>query len=215
MKDQLHINFEEELPEGYRAAYEIDAEKFKTQLLINLAALGLAAVAAAAVLPGLHPIRTFADYLSSGSGFGPVIRWLLIFLTVSLAYVVLHELTHGLAYKLLTGRKLSFGISGSVAYCGVRGIKVYRKAAMISLVAPFAVFNIVFLTGVLLPLSPAVRLFFAIMFIVHFSGCVGDLYDLMLYLFKYRDPRTLMEDTGPKQIFYVPEEREKETQNEN
>ena len=37
----------------------------------------------------------------------------------------------------------------------------------------------------------------------HLSGCIGDLYNLGLLLFKFRDPSVLREDTGPKQIYYT------------
>ena len=40
---------------------------------------------------------------------------------------------------------------------------------------------------------------------IHIGGCVGDLYDAALYLFRFRDPLTLMRDTGPKQSFYLRE----------
>jgi len=211
VKDKLHVNFEDELPEGYKVAYQLDATDFKTQLFMNLGALGLAVIAGAAVLPWIHPVTTFRDFISDNYGnFAPVLSRMVVFIILSLVYIVLHELTHGAAYKLLTGRKLSFGFSGTVAYCGVRGIKVYRKAALIALLAPFVVFNILFLAGVFLLSKPFDRLLSAIMFVVHFSGCVGDLYDTALYLFKFRDPRTLMEDTGPKQVFYVPEEASEE-----
>ena len=44
-----------------------------------------------------------------------------------------------------------------------------------------------------------------VIFSLHVSGCVGDLYDAALYLFRFRDPLTLMRDTGPKQSFYLRE----------
>ena len=37
----------------------------------------------------------------------------------------------------------------------------------------------------------------------HFGGCSGDIYDLLLYVFKFKDETTLMIDTGPKQVFYT------------
>ena len=44
---------------------------------------------------------------------------------------------------------------------------------------------------------------FALLLAVHIGGCVGDLYDAGLYRFRFRRPDTLMQDTGPKQTFYV------------
>ena len=68
-------------------------------------------------------------------------------------------------------------------------------------------------TLILLPLTVLLynvsRLYFlvcGVLFSIHFGGCVGDLYVIGLFLFRFRDPRTLMNDTGPKQTFYVPEQ---------
>jgi len=41
-------------------------------------------------------------------------------------------------------------------------------------------------------------------FALHLGGCSGDIYITYLLLKKYRDPRTLMNDTGPKMTLYVP-----------
>ena len=38
---------------------------------------------------------------------------------------------------------------------------------------------------------------------LHIGGCAGDLYDTRLYFTRFRDPMTLMRDTGPAQTFYV------------
>ena len=103
----------------------------------------------------------------------------------------------------MTGRKLTFGLSFSVAYCGVPDIFVYRKKAVMSLLAPFIVFDILYGIGALaLPLVID-RCFCAILLMIHAGGCVGDLYDTWLYLTRFRDPSVLMKDTGPKQTFYV------------
>ena len=57
----------------------------------------------------------------------------LVFFLMLVLYILLHELVHGAAYKLLTGRKLTFGLTLSVAYCGVPDIFVYRNAALAAL----------------------------------------------------------------------------------
>ena len=49
------------------------------------------------------------------------------------------------------------------------------------------------------------RFYAALLLALHLGGCIGDLYDAWLYLFRFRDPATLMQDTGPKQTFYVKE----------
>lgn len=90
-----------------------------------------------------------------------------------------------------------------MAYCGVPDIFVYRSAALTALLAPFVVFTVVFLLAVLLIADPVSRYMAAFLLATHLGGCAGDLYDTGLYLFRFRDPTTLMQDTGPKQTFYT------------
>ncbi len=197
MEKKAGKHYETELPAGFRAVYSIDATNKKTVIIMNLAAL---LIAVAVVL--LHMLLL---------GFGTVIRrfrftvWqLLLFLGVALVYVVLHELVHGLVYWLFTGRKLKFGFTGTVAYCGVPDIYVYRTASMCAVIAPFAVFLVIFALGFILLKDPAMKILAAMLQAIHVSGCVGDLFNFGLYLFRFRDPRTLMRDPGPAQTFYLP-----------
>ena len=129
-----------------------------------------------------------------------------VFCVALIAYLFLHELVHGAAYKLLTGAKLTFGldIKSSIAFCGVPDIYVYRKTALIALLAPFCVF---LLPAVLMFILPGAwdRLLVMVFISCHVGGCTGDLYDAFLYLFRLRDPATLMNDTGPRQTFYMKE----------
>ena len=169
-------SYETELPEGYSEAYTVDAKKGKTVLLMNLAK---------------NYFENY-DFLHS-----------IILIVAMLLYIVLHELTHGAAYKLTTGRKLTFGFTLSVAYCGVPDIYVYRKAAMTALLAPFVVFTPVFLIPSFLFANAWDKFYCAVLLAMHIGGCAGDLYDTILYIFKFRSPDTLMRDTGPKQTFYT------------
>jgi len=188
-------HYEKELPAGYREAFAIDAADKKTGLRLNLLAavltVGLLAALALIIRPG-----SLLEGMSIVRGLGVVVTML--------AYIVLHELVHGAAYKLLTGEKLTFGFTATVAYCGVPHIYVYRTTALISLLAPFCVFTLVF-GGLTLALAqPWDKMCAALLLAIHVGGCAGDLYDAYLYMTRFRDPRTLMRDTGPKQTFYLP-----------
>ena len=187
-------HYETELPAGYREAFTIDAANKKTGVTLNLVA---AVIMVAAMIPAILIIRP--GNILEGFSFS---RYLITFGGL-LVYLVLHELVHGAAYKLLTRQKLTFGLTATVAYCGVPNIYVYRRASMISLLAPFCVFTVVF--GLLTALLQNAwdKTFAAAVLAIHLGGCVGDLYDTGLYLFRFRDPGTLMRDTGPKQTFYV------------
>ncbi len=187
-------NFEKELPEGYVEAKVVDAKNPKFLLLMNLAALLMAAVCLVLAIVLIRPFE--APTSDNGTH-------LMIMFAAMIVYIVLHEVVHGIAYKLQTGEKLTFGLSLTVAYCGMPHIYVYRRAAMIAVLAPFLLFSLLFGAAILIFSDPWDRFYAAILFAVHFSGCVGDLYCAILYLVKFRDPTTLMRDTGPKQSFYI------------
>ena len=187
-------HFETDLPAEYREAFTIDAASKKTGVTLNLVA---AVIMAAVLIPAILIIRP--GNILEGFSFS---RYLITIGTL-LVYLVLHELVHGAAYKLLTRQKLTFGFTATVAYCGVPDIYVYRRASMIALLAPFCVFTVVFGLAVALLQDPWDKTFAAAVLAIHLGGCVGDLYDTGLYLFRFRDPGTLMRDTGPRQTFYV------------
>ena len=194
-----HKDFEFEVPEGYKEVYHIDASDKKTGIRLTLGAFVIVAVVIALLF-------VFADLKQFDRSRLMVydITWIVLMLV----YIVIHELTHGAVYKALTHQKLTFGITWSTAFCGVPNIYTYRRTALLSLVAPLTIWTIV-----LLPLTIWLRsvdmgwyLVCGLIFAVHISGCVGDMFVTWLFLSKFRDPRTLMRDTGPAQWIYVPEE---------
>ena len=126
-------DYELELPTGYESALIIDATDKKFALRMNLAAI---VPIVPALLLARRMLRNVSVELSA--------RKMLLFIGAMLAYIVLHELLHGIAYRLLTHRRLSFGLKLTCAYCGVPDIYCYRRTALISLLAPFTVFTIVF-----------------------------------------------------------------------
>ena len=196
-------NYYKELPEGYKEAMVVDAKAKKTSVIFTLSSFVLTA---AILLPVLF----------SFGGLGALIeeygrkRMLIadaVFLVCVVSYIVLHELVHGAAYKAMTHQKLTFGMTLTVAFCGVPDIYTSRKTALVALLAPFLTFS-----AILIPLTiwffsfnMLYYLLSGILFAVHFGGCIGDLYMTALLLFKYKDPRTLINDTGPKQTIYLPE----------
>lgn len=190
-------NFFTELPQGYAEVYSLDAKNGKTALVMNVVGL---VMALAVILPCILCVnireRVRADYIV-----------LIVFVVCILAYFVAHELVHGAAYKILTGRKLVFGMTLSVAFCGVPDIYVTRRTALIALIAPFAVFSVLFsaLAAWLYFFNAAYYLVIVTILGLHFGGCVGDLYTFLLLIFRLKDKRLLMRDTGPKQAFYLPE----------
>ena len=204
MKSQ---NFERELPSGYKLVKHINAKDVKLGLIFNgVCLLLIAAVLALAWIPLIG--RDLSVFLSDEEDLISLLVAWVVLIVVMILYIVLHEMAHGTAYKALTGEKLTFGMSWSCAFCGVPSIYTYRRTAIISLIAPLTVFGVIFLplTVWLYFVNPIYYLLSAFMLGMHLGGCSGDIYCTLLFLFKYKDKKTLMRDTGPQQYLYVPEE---------
>lgn len=190
----MNKNYETELPDGYTEAYVIDAVNAKTALHINIASLIVAAVLIIVSALIIKPHDFFGEY-SLARNF--------ILIAAVFVYIVLHELAHGAAYKIQTRCKLRFGFNLSVAYCGTPDIYVYRRCALIALLTPFVMFIPVFLIPAFVFSNAWDRFYAMLLFSLHVSGCIGDLFDTFLYLFRFTSPDVLMRDTGPKQTFYT------------
>ncbi|MBR2651180.1 MAG: DUF3267 domain-containing protein [Clostridia bacterium] len=207
MEKSRNKNFEKELPEGFREALHVDAREAKFGIIFNLISIAvLAAVMVLAVLSLRAGGKLSLDMLEMEPPL-LLLAYLVLFVSM-IAYVVLHELVHGIAYKALTGERLTFGMSWSCAFCGVPNIYTYKRCALISVLAPFTVFNILFIPAlaVLYFVSPLYYLICAFIFGLHFGGCSGDLYVTYLLLVRFRGKKTLMRDTGPEQFFYTADE---------
>ncbi len=212
-------DFYYELPDGYRADKTVDAKNKKIGILMNIAAIIIMIVVyiltdfiACGRLTVTDVFRDLSeDEDFAGWYLGSVLLPLIIFLAASFVYLVLHELTHGVAYKLLTGEKLTFGITWSAAYCGVPNLYVGKRTALIALLSPFILFSAIFICAITFTGETMTGFLLKLLFAEHFGGCVGDLYDTFLLTFKYRKG-CLMNDDGPKQVFYVYEENDLEKQ---
>lgn len=207
MKSTKPRNFEDELPAGYRQALYINAKSAKFGIVFNLLALAVEVVImmCAVLLLRLKGATLLSVFEESSSQI-----WIgyIVLLASMFAYIVLHELVHGIAYKALTGERLTFGISWSCAFCGVPKIFTYRRTAIIATASPLAVFTLIFIPILILTyiFSPLYFLITALVSAVHFGGCCGDIYVLYLLGIRFKDKRTLVRDTGPEQFFYVPNE---------
>jgi hypothetical protein len=73
----------------------------------------------------------------------------------------------------------------------------------ITTLAPFVVFSIAFIIPLFFIKDNAIYVIMSILLGVHIGGCIGDLYCAVLMLFKYHKKNLLINDTGPKQTFYV------------
>lgn len=195
-------NFETSLPDGYVLVKHVDAKH--NGKLITIYSL-LSFVPFLIILPLLVfiAIMTAQDDIAFGNDF---VIALMIGCWGYILYIILHELTHGITYKCYTGQKLTFGLTLTVAFCGVPHIFVRKRASIAALVMPFAVFSVIFLglTVGLWFISPIYGIVAGSVFALHLGGCVGDLHWIIMYLTKFRKCDTLMQDTGPEQWLYIP-----------
>ncbi|MBE6638935.1 MAG: DUF3267 domain-containing protein [Ruminococcaceae bacterium] len=193
-------NFEFELPQGYQPVFHIDAQNIKTGIILNAIAVVILFLTIAIALILLMPLSVATVF--------PLLFWgLTLSLIPIIIYMILNELIHGIAYKSLTGQKLTFGISWSCAFCGVPNIYTYRKTALIAVLAPFVTFTVIFAALMIALYCYGNTVWYMASVILmgsHLGGCCGDLYVACLLLFKYKNKRILMKDTGPKQTFYLP-----------
>ena len=189
--------YEEQLPEGYSEALVIDANDKKQGMRFQIAAV----VSAAALINVFFFLYALPRLGEIAAGF-TVIKCI-GFVPAYPLYVVLHELTHGLVYKILTGKKLTFGFKPPSASCGVPDIYTYRITSLLSLSAPFTVYSILFLALFFTLGDPFSKALVLLLLALHLSGCTGDLYGIGLYLFRFRSPSVLRRDFGPKQVYYT------------
>ena len=200
-------HFEEKLPENYRLVKTVDATKAPFAVVFNLLSLVMM-VGAFAVLYFAFgtDVSLIKEQFLTLPDFTKILA-LLLLVVGFIVYIVLHELVHGVVYKAFTKRKLTFGVTMTCAYCGVPDVFVYRTASLCAVLASCVICSIVIIVPMFFLQITVWFLLLAALFAMHFGGCVGDLYITVLYVFKFRDGKTLMRDTGPVQTFYLPHEK--------
>jgi hypothetical protein len=186
-------NFYKELPVGYKEIKVIDAKDVKTIVIMNIVAVLLYI---ASILPFflLRPLNLSFENLKE------LQIALIVLMFGMLIYIILHELVHGFWYKVLTKEKLTFGLTLTVAFCGVPNIYVSKKTALFAITGPFILFSVILLPILIIMPTNLIYCALVMIFGLHISGCVGDLYG-MFYLLSQKG-NILMNDTGPKQTFY-------------
>lgn len=183
-----------ELPENYKLDKTIDMKKMSTNIFLNVLNILFVIISLLILIP-LKFKEIKIDNLIELS----IVMF--IALIGFIIYIVLHELTHGLFYKIFTKQKLTFGVSLTYAYCGVPNIYVRKKEAIIACLSPLIIFSIIFLTLIFILPPNYINLSIIILFSFHFGGCSGDIYLSLILLTKY-DKDTYIKDTGPTQYIY-------------
>lgn len=201
MEKQKLANYYKDLPQGFTENYCIDAKKFRVAVVINILGAFMMLAAGVVLFLAKFGINGFPE-IGEESTLSTIIA-LLIVVVGYIVYIIAHELTHGACYKLLTKQKLTFGMTLTVAFCGLKEGYVNKKTALISVLAPFVVHSLWMLPVVFLVPNPMIVSAFIVLFAFHFGGCIGDLWVTSVLLFKYSGKNVLMCDNGPRQKFYV------------
>ena len=129
------------LPDGYAGLCSIDLQKDKRlALLINGLAL-LIALPLVFLGNRIVPLRT---RFSMDDGFGFYFLRLGMLTAGYAAYVVLHELVHGVCMKYFSGAPVRYGFTGLYAYAGSEAYFTKKRYFIIAL-APVAVWGVVLL----------------------------------------------------------------------
>lgn len=186
------------LPEGYREIYALDMhEDKKLAVWVNLLSLAIAAVFAVPML-FVVPWWTTFDVTDGMSGY-----WVKFaaMLGLTLLYLVLHELVHGIAMRICGTKKIRYGFKGVYAFAA--SDDYYRKKPYVFIaLAPVVLWGIVL--AIVTPFVP-VSWFWVVYFvqIMNLSGAAGDLYVTVRFSRMPRD--ILIRDSGVGMVVYAKE----------
>lgn len=175
------------LPNGYKESFKIDLKENKKLYI------GINASATIVMLALLLPVLfTKLDIILSDNTYGSSL-FTLFLLLFSLAYIVLHELVHGIFIRIFSGKWGNFGFKGAYAFAGSECY--FNKASyLIIALAPIVIWGIVLaLLNIFMPMN---YLWLALYFVqtMNISGSVGDIY-VTARLLK-ESPDILIKDTG-------------------
>ena len=186
-----------ELPEGYQEIKRVNLQKDKKlAILVNVAALVIA-MAMGAVGNLIVPLRID----TSVEGLARLLISMLAVLVGMIAYLVLHELVHGVCIKKYSGKKAKYGFTGLYAFAGSDAYFNKRQYVVIAL-TPVILFGVVFLLlNIFLPL----KWFWYVyaLQIINLSGAAGDAY--ITNLMRKMPKDVLTNDVGIEMIIYSAE----------
>ena len=159
------------LPDGYSQIYEIDLQKNKKKmLLVNGIALLISALM---VVPMCFYIPITELFSFEKGILQYFIRFAALF-GLSIVYMVLHELVHGITMKLCGTKKVKYGFTGLYAFAG--SDNYYDKKSYITIaLAPVVLWGVVI--AIINCFMPR-EWFWVVYFlqIMNISGAAGDMY---------------------------------------
>lgn len=194
-----------ELPEGYRVLTEIDLTKNKrAALLINLAAIPLVVLfgwlflsLAGAISPSAVSTNPFL-FIGSMASLLAVFGGLVLVMALT---TVLHELIHGLFFKLFTKERPRYGFNGLYAYAAA---PEWYLSRLQFIAVSLALLVFLTLVGVaLMPLVPQPWVLLVVGLTMNAAGAVGDMFAAAWTLI--RPANALVKDVGIGFTVYGPD----------
>jgi hypothetical protein len=184
------------LPEGYSEEFGIDLQKNK-KLMLLVNGIAIAIMLPMAFLGALAvPFASFFD--SDEIWYMPLLKASVLMLGY-IAYIVLHELVHGIFMKHFSGVKPKYGFTLMYAYAGSEAY-FNKKSYIIIALAPVVIWGAVL--GVLCAVLP--QSWFWVVYLIqigNISGAAGDFYVTFKFLKLPKD--ILVNDTGVAMTVYT------------
>ena len=176
------------LPPGYRCAATMDFNRNRRQIMAVLK-LSLTLLAAPLLLGFIltPPRPSFRGFLEGWP------MWLAM-LAMLIAYIPLHELTHGAAMYLLSGIKPCYGLKLPYAWCG-SDVWFDRRSHVITALAPVILWGIVLQAAIALLPEKWFWPLWAVQ-LSNLSGSAGDIYCVWVLL--RMSGELLIQDTGTR-----------------
>lgn len=196
--ERMDVRVLDSLPEGYLPILKVDFKRDKKLLWKIENKVFWGSIMLAVIMHFVVPITTFVtlDY-----GFLNFLGRLAAALAACFAYMLLHELAHGVAMRCMGGKKVSYGFSIPYAYAG-SGDFFGRKSYTVVALAPVLLFAV--LLTVIMLLVPR-QWFWAVWLVQIFNltGSVGDYY--VTWRFAKLPADILVQDSGVSMTVYSKE----------
>ncbi len=189
------------LPEGYGEIFSVNLQRDKkVALILNVSAFAIMIILA--FIGALFVPISLSITLDT-----EIWLYLLKLLIAALgifAYIILHELTHGVAMKLYGAKKIKYGITLLYAYAGSENDYFGKISYLVIALAPVVFWGAVL--GIICAVVPPSWFWVVyVIQIMNLSGAMGDLYVTFKFI---RFPSDiLVRDTGfEMQVFSKKEE---------
>ena len=183
------------LPTDYKQIFKVNLQKDKKIAMLLSIGAAIIFVAMAVIMNMYIPISTM---FSNPEKLVPYIARFLTLAVGMYAYIILHELTHGIVIKMVGSSSVHYGFTGLYAYAGSDSY-FNKKAYLTIALAPIVLWGIVLAAlNMLVPVE-----WFWVVYIIqigNISGGTGDLY--VTWKFSKMPDDILVHDSGIEMEVY-------------